>query len=164
MINLRERIRALCEEKNLPLQNLATYIGMSLTNLYRCFKNNSMQLRDLEKISEIFSISIIQLLQESMEDDSVVTITNNGNKGNILINSKLDMYRHTQMDIVNKEKEIQYLNQVTMNKEKEIEYLKTMIGNKEQVISGKDEMILMLKEQIERIRKDIKRAPEALNP
>ncbi|GAB4450720.1 MAG: hypothetical protein Fur0028_06280 [Bacteroidales bacterium] len=54
-------IKNILENKKLTLTWLSNKIGMSRTNLYKCFENNRMEGSDIEKICMILGISPLEI-------------------------------------------------------------------------------------------------------
>ena len=57
-------IKKIAEEKEISIKSLALSIGMSEQNLHRCFKRNSIETKNLEKIASILSVPISTFFEE----------------------------------------------------------------------------------------------------
>jgi transcriptional regulator with XRE-family HTH domain len=55
-------LKDLIKQKNIRLADMAEFVGMSETGLWKAFKNNSLRVRDLEAIAKRLNMSIVQIL------------------------------------------------------------------------------------------------------
>ena len=58
------KLKGYLKSFQITFKAFAENIGMSEAGLYRAIKNNSLKLRDLEKIAEYLGVSIGELLEE----------------------------------------------------------------------------------------------------
>jgi transcriptional regulator with XRE-family HTH domain len=128
-MRLEAIIKEGCKNKKLTIRQFAERIGMSDTNLYKCFKRNSIETKHLEKIAEVLQVPIGLFFEQQ---GSLPTVTANGpllnmqqvqNSGNITLNALSEC-------------------------EKKIEVLLKEIEFKDKLLEGKDTIIQLLKEKV----------------
>lgn len=94
------KIKELCEQRNLSINDLAGKIGLSKPGLYRSIQNKTMKVDILERISEVLKVPISIFFYEGPSPEELkrkkddlekeIEILNNIREANYL---KLNLYR-----------------------------------------------------------------------
>ncbi len=82
------KVRELCEAKDISLKKLAADIGLSQTGLQGIFKNNSTSIATLQKISKYFNVPIYHFFSQSNE---IASQTNSIHSKGQVIDPDLDI-------------------------------------------------------------------------
>ena len=64
MINLEEKIKAKLKERNLTIEKLAVYSGITKQTVHNIFKKNDIKLSQLRRISEVLHVDLEYFLLE----------------------------------------------------------------------------------------------------
>jgi transcriptional regulator with XRE-family HTH domain len=59
------RIKFLCEQNKISVKDLATEIGVTEAGFYGFFRNNTLKVRELEKIAEKLNVSVASFFSEN---------------------------------------------------------------------------------------------------
>lgn len=69
MINLEQKIKAKLKERNLTIEKLAVYSGITKQTVHNIFKKNDIKLSQLKRISEVLHVELEYfLLDKSAEN------------------------------------------------------------------------------------------------
>lgn len=121
------KLKSLIKDRGLTLLKVSSGIGLTETGFYQAIKNNTLKVRDLEKISKILELPVSSFFEEP----PTMIIQN----GNINLNGK-----NTGSITVSEAKhEIEVLN-------KEIVNLKEIISGMKRELDLKDQIIDLMKE------------------
>ncbi len=71
MINLEEKIKAKLKERNLTIEKLAVYSGITKQTVHNIFKKNDIKLSQLRRISEVLHVDLEYFLLEKPTDKKV---------------------------------------------------------------------------------------------
>jgi transcriptional regulator with XRE-family HTH domain len=61
-LNYTENIKRLCKEKNIQVNQIAEYLGIARESASRLINQETPSLKTVEKLSEIFGVSIKEIL------------------------------------------------------------------------------------------------------
>ena len=63
MIQLEQKIKAKLKERNLTIEKLAVYSGITKQTVHNIFKKNDIKLSQLKRISEVLHVDLEYFLQ-----------------------------------------------------------------------------------------------------
>lgn len=63
------KIKRISQAKKVTIKSLAEKIGMTEHGLHASIRNNSLKIRDLEKIADVLNIPVVHCFNESDDDD-----------------------------------------------------------------------------------------------
>lgn len=108
------KIKLLCVEREISIDDLSKKIGMSKAGLYTSMTNNSLKIENLEKIASALNVPISYFFDTD----------ENGQTGNIVPLETVNVYK------------TRYEKQKTENEylKREIEHLKDKLADKEKLI------------------------------
>jgi transcriptional regulator with XRE-family HTH domain len=125
-----EKIKNLVKSSSKPKEDVASFIGVSVSNLYELYKKNSVETKYVEKLSEFFDVPIMYFFSDS---ENLVTKKNNNvvgysqgvniaNEGGVKVGEcvGVDLYERLLLE---KEKQL-------VAKDSEIEFLRSMVKQK----------------------------------
>lgn len=125
-----EKIKNLVKSGSKPKEDVASFIGVSVSNLYELYKKNSVETKYVEKLSEFFDVPIMYFFSDS---ENLVTKKNNNvvgysqgvniaNEGGVKVGEcvGVDLYERLLLE---KEKQL-------VAKDSEIEFLRSMVKQK----------------------------------
>lgn len=118
-------IKKRMNEKNLSVETVAVGIGMTKEGLYAALKNESLKIRDLEKIALILNMDIREFFEvEKMEyNNNIFQTNNNGDNNNLINTGTLNRPENLKVSENDYEKEITHLKELLIEKERLIQVL-----------------------------------------
>ncbi len=130
-MNLEEKIKKILSDKKLSQEKLANKIGMSKANLYNCFKRNSIETKNLEKIAEVLEVPVSYFFDENDKAGDInikyAKTKGSGNIVNIADSSVKNDKTTEDIKAIKLEMEVKSLKQQLKDKEEIIDNLKQMI-------------------------------------
>ena len=137
------RIKVLCEKKNLPIRDLCNLIQISEAGLYQMFRNKSMKIENLEKIAEALNENVSIFFDDTLSQNT--TIKGNKNHSQIVQGYNLGNNNNINIRLHDKEEEIEKLRKENEVLKKDNENLKKDNDNlKNQLFEAKDKIIKLL--------------------
>lgn len=123
--NLKEFIK----QKRFTITEIAPMIGFTVNGLHTSIKNDTLKVRDLQKIADILNINVEKMFQNINTDkpylnESGTQVSQEGNSNSNKINSE---------------------NNTDSKLKTENKFLKDKVKNLEEIIEGKNEIINLLK-------------------
>ena len=70
-MNLEEKIKAKLKERNLTIEKLAVYSGITKQTVHNIFKKNDIKLSQLRRIAEVLHVDLEYFLLENPTDKKV---------------------------------------------------------------------------------------------
>ncbi len=115
-------IRKLAEAKKLKIKDVYEYAGITDMGLRKSIENQNMSLKTLDKLAELFNVSISELIADSRH---------NASKEEIKTGNDIDIYRKlisTQEELIRKQEKLYYnLEKQKQDLEKQVENLKNEV-------------------------------------
>lgn len=111
-----ENIKQIAKDKGVTLSDLAAKIDMTESGMYAMFRNNSIKISTLEKISEVLNVSILSFFEETISMASETQVKYNTELDRC--RSELELWKQKAFENLEKynrllEKEIQDRNRQT---------------------------------------------------
>lgn len=111
-----ENIKQIAKDKGVTLSDLAAKIDMTESGMYAMFRNNSIKISTLEKISEVLNVSILSFFEETISMASEPQVKYNTELDRC--RSELELWKQKAFENLEKynrllEKEIQDRNRQT---------------------------------------------------
>ena len=134
--NMLKKVKKLSERKNVPMSRIIGAVEMSEKGFYIMFKNESIKVRVLNKISQVLDVPITYFFED------VKLSPNNGNNG-IYVNGSNNKTEHKGMSMAE-----QYIYDLRSDKQK-LEVENTDLKKKyEADVSDLKKKVLELEEKI----------------
>ncbi|MEI7597263.1 MAG: helix-turn-helix transcriptional regulator [Bacteroidota bacterium] len=140
-----ELIKSLCKEKGLSLTSLADQIGISNQGMHSLLKNNSTTIATLEKICNILGVTPNYFFEDDKDSAN-----------SIHLNSGSGIAQYSAGDIRGNNKIVSDNGQYRKEINENIEIFNNRIDGLKELVKAKDEIIDMLKEQVEGLKRQIR--------
>lgn len=141
---LGQKIKKAIEKSDISAEQVAAFAEMSLTNLYKIYKRDSVETRYLVKIAEVLQLPVQYFLYDVVEEERATYQTQQNGTGNLAIGNAAG--KHIKQKIMPQENEGKE-GAITDKLRLELELCKNDREHLQKEIALKDEIINLLKEK-----------------
>ena len=105
MIQLEQKIKAKLKERNLTIEKLAVYSGITKQTVHNIFKKNDIKLSQLKRISEVLHVDLEYFLLDTAEQtnkaielkaDKIWSEVNQLKRENDLLREMVQIIKHKE--------------------------------------------------------------------
>lgn len=105
MIQLEQKIKTKLKERNLTIEKLAVYSGITKQTVHNIFKKNDVKLSQLKRISEVLNVGLDYFLLEGtdhknkaieLKADKIWSEVNQLKRENDLLREMVEIIKHKE--------------------------------------------------------------------